>query len=1003
MYLNVKTHYEALKSTIQLNGLIERLKENDVDACAVTNTNMYEARKFIMTLKKEGIKGVVGLEVNLKVAPTSAAKTMFLYAQSYNGFKNLIQISSKAMSKDKSVLELDEVLGLAADIIAVVPSISSEWATNGADFEALKQVFGKKLFIGITRNLGQKSVYEEQFISLSKTYQLPIVALNESYYLQKEDVLAYEVLRAIDNGSTVNLQEQLEATYHLPTKQEFATWFNDHHDWIKNSCAILSSCNYELPPYKAHMPNYPLTNGETQAQCLKRLATIGLKVRLSGENHSNYQLPEAYQQRLDYELSVIGKMGYDSYFLIVADYMAFAKREGILTGPGRGSSASSLVAYAMYITDVDPLVFDLLFERFLNPNRVSLPDIDIDFIDTRRMEVVHYMDKKYSSNKVAQIITFNKLQMKSVGRDVGKTLGFDSAKLKEISLLIDRARKDSLKETYEKSSQFKAFVNKNEINQLWYKLALKLEGQVRGTSTHAAGVVLTEENLTEYVPTQRGNEGLTLTQWPMEDAESEGVLKVDILGLRNLGILEGVVSSLEKETGNKYLLSKIPLNNKETFLMLQQGYTEGIFQIESEGMRQALTSIVPTNFRDLIAINALYRPGPMDFIPLYAERKKGLAKVEYAHPSLEPILKETYGIIVYQEQIMQVVQVFAGFTLAEADILRRAVSKKKREILEEQRQVFLAGALKQGHDDKTANEIYELIVRFAEYGFAKSHATAYSIITYQMAYLKANYPAHFYSVLLNNARGNLEKTKRIISEMKERNIKVLPIDILKSGNENIAEGEAVRLGILNIKGILPSKIEFHKVPIDGTFFKYARDVGSAFDEDIVTKMIKVGAFDNYFNVDRSTLLASLPLAIEQAMHSMFLDETAEEPRYKTGTKKQAMSDLEIEVCGFTLQNHPVSLKRPDHLKKMIKDFKEGEKIDTVVQVEDIREIETKKHEKMAFVKSSDESGYVSLTFFPRTYSIADDMCKGDILYISGLVEIKNGQKQIVIQGSRKIS
>lgn len=819
MYLNVMTEMDTLKSTIKVEALAEFLKQNQVTTCAVTNTNLFRLMEFVSIFKNHNLKPVIAVRVKIAFSSNNVLPIL-LYAKDKTGYGNLIKTSSGIMQSDDSLMKLNWLKPYSEGIIAVIPILENHWLSSTDEIKTIQDIFKDDMYFGVVRTNFIRHSEEHTIQELAKLLDIKITSLNESCYLHKDDAFAYDVLRAIEKGDKISSFEVIDNSKYLPSPLELQQRYKDKPEWLKTASAILEACHVDFGEYQAHMPVYPLNNGETPKECLYRLAYEGLKIRKQG------LIPKEYKARLDYELDVISKMGYESYFLIVADFMAFSKRAGILTGPGRGSSASSLVAYSLQITQVDPLQYQLLFERFLNPNRISLPDIDIDFIDTRRFEVIKYVNEKYGKDHVAQILTVGTLTTKAVARDVGRVLNYEEAELKAMSTLIDKSKATNIKDVYKKSKEFQEFVNLDNRNQIWFDTCCRLEGVSRNKSTHAAGLVLTPKPLVNYVPVQKGSDGVYLTQWTMNEVEAEGVLKMDFLGLANLRIIDNILSSLEKTYHIKPTLDTIPMDDLNTFNLLQNGLTEGIFQLESAGMRDALNQIKPTKFEDIIAINALYRPGPMEFIPTYAKRKHGIEQVSYLHPLLEPILKETYGIIIYQEQIMRIAQVFAGFTLGEADLLRRAIGKKKREILEEQQAIFVKGALNQNHDVNVAEEIYSLIVKFAEYGFPKSHATAYSFITYRMAFLKANYPSHFYAALLNQANGNVQKIKRILAEMKDRKVAILPIDIQKSKVTNTSESKGVRLGLLNVKSIGESKLNTYlNAEIGSDLFEYARNVG----------------------------------------------------------------------------------------------------------------------------------------------------------------------------------
>ena len=680
-------------------------------------------------------------------------------------------------------------------------------------------------------------------------------------------------------------------------------------------------------------------------------------------------------------------MGYADYFLIVEDFMQFAREATILTGPGRGSSASSLVAYALQITQVDPLHYDLLFERFLNPERVSLPDIDIDFLDTRRQEVIQYVAKKYGKQYVAQIITFGTLSAKAVARDVARMFNFDSETLEMISKLIPNKHGITLQQAYDQSDKLREWIASEQIRGKWFNAALKLEGLPRNASTHAAGVVLSPVPLVDVVPIEDGHDGIYLTQWPMQEVEQAGLLKMDFLGLRNLTILEQIRRSIQYTHDLHIDFNRIPFQDEATFHLLQNGDTSGIFQLESDGMRQALRDIRPTHFLDIVAVNALYRPGPMEFIAVYARRKHGQEPVIMPHPALEPILRETYGVIVYQEQIMRIANVMAGFTIGEADLLRRAVSKKKREVLEEQRNAFVNGAMHQGFPAQIAEEVYALIVRFADYGFPKSHAVAYSVISYQMAYLKANFPVNFYAALLTNATGNADKLAQILAEAKVRGIEILPPSINKSMRHFKVESGKIRFSLSAIKGVpqpfLQKLIAVRtekQQPFTDIFDVAVSLSAMQFNRKIIEPLVKAGAFDD-FSKDRAILLATIDAAAKQAElirpnegadlfgGSMFAFGTPKHVQVEPISEKMKLQ-FEKEVLGFYLSDHPIVKERAKWPQvnvtvQSLLTMRENTFIKMIGFVTEVRQLRTKKGELMAFAQLEDEFGTVSLTLFPN--------------------------------------
>ena len=799
--------------------------------------------------------------------------------------------------------------------------------------------------------------------------------------------------------------------YYVPDAETFQRWFIDRPQWLDAARQLLLTCQVEMPVNHTHMPTFPLQTGQTAEQLLTKQALAGLQSCLQTTH-----IPETYMRRLRYELDVICKMGYADYFLIVADFLAFARKEHILTGPGRGSSASSLVAYALQITKVDPLQYGLVFERFLNPERISLPDIDVDFVDFKRQKVIQYVMNKYGQSYVAQIITFGTLSAKAVARDVARVFSFESEKMQFISSQIPNKQGITLKEAYEHSQHLRQWIMQDEKHQQWFDIASKLEGLPRNTSTHAAGVVLSPEPLVDIVPIEQGHEGIYLTQLSMQEIESVGLLKIDFLGLRTLTILEHIRLSIYREQGKWIEFEQIPFDDDKTFQLLQSGDTAGVFQLESDGMKQALRDVKPTHFLDIVAVNALYRPGPMDFIGIYARRKHGVEQVVVPHPILEPILRETYGVIIYQEQIMQIAVVMAGFTFGQADLLRRAVSKKKREVLEEQRQIFVKGAMTQGYTEVIADEVYALIVRFADYGFPKSHAVAYSMISYQMAYIKANYPAHFYASLMSNTLGNADKIYSLIVEAKAKGIEILPPSIEKSLRQFTVEKGAIRMGLSAIKNVpalfltqLLSLRKQYPQAFQNLFDMAVCLSGTHFKRKALEPLIYAGALDG-FGKNRSILLASLDAAVkhtelvrpsEDMDYASALQMAFGKPKYIEVPPMSEKEKLlhEREYVGFYLSEHPITKERLKwsrvncHIKN-IKQLREGSTVCFVGLIAEIKKIRTKKGEQMAFTVVEDEYGSVSVTE-PQVFdAVSSWLVEGTAVYIEGVLEFRFGKPQI---------
>ena len=1015
VYPQIRTSADLLKSTIRIQELIPFLKKQKAEACAIVNSKLYGLLPFLTAMKEANIHPVIGLYTIVELE-NGDQLPIILYAKTNAGYKNLLKITSAQSIQSNNAIPLRWLLGYHADCIAIVPLMAAKgsWLHEEKQqvLEQLKATFNQNFYFGIERQPHYVE-QEELAILLAERLQVQIMAIYETLYMQKDDYFSYEVATAIETGVKLHEFVQLDKkkSHYVYTMEEWQQRYQKYPQWLETTERVLKSCHVDLDISIVHMPKFPIS-GETAEIYLKKQVLKGLHERVG------QQIPEAYIQRAKYELDIIIAMGYADYFLIVEDFMRYCRNQNILTGPGRGSSASSLVAYALQITQVDPLSYDLLFERFLNPDRITLPDIDIDFLDTRRDEVIQYVAEKYGHQHVAQIITFGTLSAKAVARDVARMFNFNNETLEMISKLIPNINGITLQEAYNASSNFREWIAAEDIRGKWFKTALQLEGLPRNASTHAAGVVLSPTPLVEIVPIEQGHENIYLTQWPMQEVEQSGLLKMDFLGLRNLTIIEQIRKSIRASKQIEIDLQQIPLHDEKTFQLLQHADTTGIFQLESDGMRQALRDIKPTNFLDIVAVNALYRPGPMDFIPVYARRKHRQEPVVMPHPVLAPILNETYGIIVYQEQIMRIANVLAGFTIGEADLLRRAISKKKREVLEENEAKFIAGAQSKGYDVQVAKEVYDLIVRFADYGFAKSHAVAYSLISYQMAYLKAHYPVNFYAALLTNASGNQEKVGQILQEAKMRGIDILPPSIKKSGRHFKVENGKIRFSLSAIKGV-PQPLLKHLIELPSDQIHSIFDLaivlgGKLFNRKNIEPLVKAGALDE-FGKDRAVLLATIDAAVKQAeLIEQFSDgdDLFGDNPYAFGKPKYVDANpipqkeklaFEKEVLGFYLSDHPLTEIRKQRalqlpLIQQCEKMRDTSNVKLIGQIEDMRVTRTKKGEQMAFVTVTDETGQLSLTFFPKQFAENKPFLLQDaIIQVEGTLEKRFGKMQLKVK------
>ncbi|KWW20133.1 DNA polymerase III [Peribacillus simplex] len=1024
-HLHIQSGYSLLTSTVKITELVAKAKADGCTSLALTDRNvMYGSVYFYKECKRQGIKPIIGILADV-LDEWEAAHGLLLLAKNLQGYQNLLKISSAIKTKSPSGIPMNWLKGYSKGLIAITPGAGGEIETllkeerpEEAQQAARKfqQIFGADNFYASIQRLSIANEEEgnEAISLLAKELGIKVVATNPVYYLNESDALAQEVLLAIGNGDKLadEAHTVLESKqYYLKSRKQMAELFHDRPDALENTLVIAGQCNLDIPFHRSLLPKYPTEAGMTAEEMLEAVCFDGLKKRLP-------EPPIQYEERLRYELDVITKMKFSDYFLIVWDFMKFAKDQQILTGPGRGSAAGSMVAYVLSITDVDPIEHSLLFERFLNPERVSMPDIDIDFPDNRREEVIAYVAKKYGEYHVAQIITFGTLAAKAALRDTGRVFGLNSKEQEAVSKMIPNRLGITLPEAFKESKRLRDFVNESNLNQKLFQTALLLEGLPRHTSTHAAGIVISDQALTEHIPISGGHEGIHLTQYPMDLLEELGLLKMDFLGLRNLTLIDNIIKNIQKGTGRKLDLSQIPMDDPETLALLGRGETTGVFQFESDGIRKVLVKLKPNRFEDIVAVNALYRPGPMENIPLFIERKHGLAPIDYLHEDLRDILEPTYGVIVYQEQIMQIASRLAGFSLGEADLLRRAVSKKKKDVLDEERQHFVSGALQQGYSEKTADEIYSLIVRFANYGFNRSHAVAYSVIAYQLGYLKTHYPEYFMAALMTSVIGNDEKVAQYIREAKKKGIAVLAPSINRSGYPFIPEKEGIRFSLGAIKGIGGTVLKEifaarRQKKFEDLFDFCLRVSGKIVNRKVLEALVNSGAFDE-FGEDRATLLASLDVAISHTelvnpdddLFDMFSDgEFSLKPKYNHVDPIPIEDKLALEknALGLYLSNHPVTGYR-----ELFQYFgclsideatnKKESKILLGAYITSVKTIRTKKGDVMAFLSVSDEEGDIEAVAFPNVYKLhSAELSHGQVIMLQGTLEERDGKNQLLIK------
>lgn len=997
--LYTETEYSLLSSPNKIDELVNKAYEYHYNALAITDyNNMYGAIKFYSACKEKGIKPIFGLHFDVSDI------NILVYAKSMQGYKELLKLATiSKMGKD---IKIDELKGKVCDCIVIIPGDENKvvkMLLAGEKEEASEllikyQSIFKDLYLGIDLQTLTMKENILNIINFANARNVPCVALQKVSYLEKDSFEAYQYLKCI--GMSLNDYPYSEKEMHswLLTRLEAEGLFSKYKELIDNSYLISDKCNVEITFDTYRMPKY-VGEVSDNNQYLKDLSMVGLKKRLNGKKVN----ANLYVERLLYELDVIVKMGFSDYFLIVYDYIKYAKMNGILVGPGRGSAPGSLVSYSLGITDIDPIKNDLLFERFLNPERTSMPDIDTDFPDNRRDEVIRYMGKRHGKERVAHISTFGTFGVRLAIRDVARVMKLDEVYLNEILKCVEN-RFDDIKTVYENKPIFKRMVDEDLKIKTLYNVVRKIEGLPRHISVHAAGIIMADTELNEYTALQPGINGLYQTQFEASDLEKIGLVKFDFLGLRNLTIIDSVIRKIKKT--EEFNLNRINYNDIDTYKMIASGDTDGIFQLESSGMRNTLMKLKTSSFIDIVNALALYRPGPMEMIPSFIKRKFKEEKVEYIHPDLEEILKPTYGAIVFQEQILLIAQKFAGYSLGQADILRRAVSKKKADMLQKERERFVLGAKKIGHDEKTSNLIYDYIVKFANYGFNKSHSVAYSIVAYQMAYLKNHYYKHFMAELMSNTIGNIRLIKTYISNCQKRKIKVFLPSINKSSDKFESFDEGIYYSLLGIQNLgsvsLDSFLaEREKNGLYHSYDEFVRRTKNIFNKRIVESMIYSGALDE-FNIPRKQMVLEYDNSLELSNYGDILKGQLSERTFGDEEYSfEEISKLEREVLGFNFKYDIFS--RYSHLKDKYKtvdlaELKNGAIVNALFSIDGYRLIKTKNEKEMAFITIADETDRIDAVLFPETFAKYKGIIKNGGIYLGkGKVEIRNEKLQMIFE------
>ncbi len=1057
VHLHLHTQFSLLDGANQISPLVQQIKSFGQPAVAMTDHgNMFGAIEFYRKAKEAGVKPIIGCEAYM--APGSRLNKdgsqlahndyyhLILLARNLTGYQNLIKLVSKAYLEgfyykprmDKEILKQhhEGIIALSGCLSGEIPYLIGQ--KNMAEAMAVagefQEIFGRDHFyLEVQANgLEHQRIANAGLIEIHKKLGIPLAGTNDCHYLKKEDSRPHDLMLCLQTGKTISDPNRMKFDtdeLYVKSTEEIAPAFAEFPGAVANTCRIADHCDLELALNKTYLPQYTAPEGHTRESYVEHLATDGLNARLRDRPSA---IPRAvYEQRLREELTVICSMGFAGYFLIVWDIIRFARSRGIPVGPGRGSAAGSLVAYALRITDLDPLVYSLLFERFLNPERVSLPDIDMDFCMDRRGEVINYVVEKYGSDHVAQIITFGTLGAKAAIRDVGRVLEMPYAEADKVAKLVPNQLNVTLQQALDTEPRLRELVETDPRVKELMSIAQSLEGLARHASTHAAGVVISEGPLTDHVPLYKGANDEIVTQYSMGDVEKIGLVKFDFLGLKTLTMIRRAETLINGSRPDRapLVVDQLPFDDAETFALLSSGKTTGIFQLESSGMRDLLTGFKPDRFEDIIAIIALYRPGPMDLIPDFIKRKQGKIPITYETPELEPILKDTYGVIVYQEQVMAIANKIAGFSLGQADILRRAMGKKKPEEMEKLRVKFLEGAKQNKIPEKKAEKLYELIQKFAGYGFNKSHAAAYAVVCYQTGYLKAHYPTEFMAALMTSDMGNQDKIVGYFTECRDLDIKVLGPDVNESQKDFAVADGAIRFGLAAIKNVGEGAVESvlairsESGPF-ASFFDFCRRVDlRKVNKRMLEGLIKAGSFDST-GAKRAQLMAMLDRAVEDgaaAQQERELGQTnifgAEfqshgQPAHSADPILPSVPEwdqttrlkYERELTGFYITAHPLARYEATigalatATTAGLAELSDGKEIKLCGIIATVKSMLTKKGDRMAYLSLEDLQGTVEVIAFPDLFKSAGDLIAPErLVRITGTID--RGDKGTKIRGS----
>lgn len=974
--LYVKTNYSLLSSLVSIDNLILYAVEHKLSALAICDDNMTSTKIFYDKCIKNNIKPIIGLDLKYNNS------NILMYAKNFIGYQSLIKLSTISSERDITITDLETYNN---DVVVVLPY------KDFALYNELTRMYNN-LYIGVLNKIEEKESYK-----VTKN----VVFINKVLYLNKDHEKYLKYLFMIRDSKTIADDVTFKDNYNYMLLSDAISLVSN--ETLNNTNVIADMCNLELSKRDDLLPVYD-TNIDSD-QYIVKLSVAGLNKRLGGN------VSDVYKKRLIYELDVIKRMGFSNYFLVVYDFIKYAKKNNILVGPGRGSAAGSLVAYSLGITEIDPIKYDLLFERFLNPERVSMPDIDTDFPDIYRNNIIEYVRNKYGEKRVSGIITFGTMAAKLVLRDVGRVLNIPPKTIDTLCKKIPTVTKDKLKDFYDRDENFRNIINSSDKLMLLYEISTLIEGFPRHISTHAAGVVMSRIDLDRIIPLVRNND-MYISGYTMEYLEELGLLKMDFLGIKNLTTIMNIIADIESSLGIKINFSDIPLDDPDALKLFETADTCGIFQFESEGMKNFLRKLRPNTIYDIFAAIALFRPGPAVNIDSYIRRKHGLEQVTYLDPCLEGILSSTYGIIIYQEQIMQIANVMAGFSYGEADILRRAMSKKKLDLLKGEEIRFIEGSVTRGHKEEDAKRVFDLILNFANYGFNKSHSVSYAIVAYKMAYLKAKYPKFFFSNLLSSVIGSEVKTIEYINEARKLGINVILPDINRSTNKYEVVDNGILFPLSNIKnvGIVTCKdiINSRGDGFSDIYDCFSKILSRNVNKSTLEALIDVSCFDS-FGYNKKTLYYNLDNLINYATLTKDLDpDLVIKPDIEIMDEfsRGELLSNEKASLGFYLSSHPTTIykSRTSNVVNLadIKNYF-GKRVELLVMIDKVRVVNTKNNDRMAFYLASDDTAQTDLTLFPKAYEKYKDIDKGEIVLVKGEVQRRFDKYQIIVNEIKRIN